>query len=933
MFRRVVRGPGLWSGRRRNLPAGTTSRSAIGRYWKVTDKGVVPPRRVQDSNGRARMPLQKRTVIDGLIVVAFPTIAYLVARTVDLFEVFHRLTRTDKIGPLKMGQLDELLLAIAAAGVGLAWMCLRRWREAQREVLRGAKAQHALNQTEAKYRRLVESLRGEYFFYRHNTEGVFEYLSPSITDILGYTVEEFCKHYTVYLTDDPVNKEVQRHTELSIKGIQQPPYRVQVYHRNGTRRDLEVVEVPVFDENGKVVAVEGLAHDITRQVRAERQLRRYQEQLEQLVDERTEALNERNRQLVLEIAERERTEQSLRESEANLRAILQALPDMIFVLDPDGKILDYQGDSSQPFRPPSEMVGKHLHELVPPTTADKLVAGLRRALGSNQPVLLNYEVEKDGRKLYREARVAAIDQERLLAVVRDITEQRQAQYQLILTQFAADHMDEPIFWTDENARFIYVNEAACRTLGYSRDELLNMGVYDIDVAFPRDGWDHHWEELRRRGSCTLESVHRRKDGSTFPVEIRANYIEFERRGINCAFVRDVTQRKRAEQELMKAEKLESLSLLTGGIAHDFNNLLTAVMGNISVARTLPNLDPEAQRALDDAEAATLRAKDLTRQLLTFSKDGEPVKAPADIGALVRDAVSFALHGTTVRAELSLADDLAAAEVDASQISRVVHNLVLNAVQAMPDGGEVGVSAANEEMPEDNPFGLPSGPYVRIAVRDSGEGIPPEVQERIFDPYFTTKANGSGLGLAVSYSIVRKHGGAITVDSEPGKGSTFTFYLPASRKPLERRGDGERGRLPTGSGRILVLDDEEFIRRLTCRMLERLGYEPVAVSDGESAVREYRRSLETGQRFVLTILDLTIAGGQGGIETLAALRELDPQVRALLCSGYGGDQALRDFQEYGFNGLLPKPFRLAELARAVADALSAPVQAAARVGRE
>ncbi len=385
--------------------------------------------------------------------------------------------------------------------------------------------------------------------------------------------------------------------------------------------------------------------------------------------------------------------------------------------------------------------------------------------------------------------------------------------------------------------------------------------------------------------------------------------------------RDITKRQRDEAERRKSEALDQLGLLAGGIAHDFNNLLTAVIGNISLASLLLPPDDELVHRLEDAKNASFRARDLAQQLLTFARGGAPIKQTASIADLVGETVSFSLRGSQSRSDLAIEPDLWSAEFDPGQISQVIANLVVNADQAMPEGGTLHVSCDNFSYGADaSPTiaDLAPGDYIRIQIRDEGTGIPPEYLKQIFDPYFTTKPKGNGLGLATAYSIIKNHDGLITVDSELHCGSTFTIYFPAARQPqvnpVEPPPAPEATK--TGSGRILIVDDEEAIRMLVDFTLSRLGYEVVAAESSLRGIELYRQSLEEGRRFDLVILDLTLPGGMGGKDALKKLIEIDPMVNAVVSSGYAMDATMSRYEDFGFRGVIAKPYEAAELGRKV-----------------
>jgi nitrogen-specific signal transduction histidine kinase/CheY-like chemotaxis protein len=389
--------------------------------------------------------------------------------------------------------------------------------------------------------------------------------------------------------------------------------------------------------------------------------------------------------------------------------------------------------------------------------------------------------------------------------------------------------------------------------------------------------------------------------------------------------RDITARQRAEAERRKAETLEQLGLLAGGIAHDFNNLLTAIIGNISLASLLLPPDDEMAERLDDAKNASLRARDLAQQLLTFARGGAPIKKAASIGKLIQDTVSFSLRGSHNRSEFEFGDDLAPAEIDAGQISQVIANLVVNADQAMPNGGTLCVSCENFCYDTSDVIipDLAAGDYVRIRIRDEGVGIPEKYVKRIFDPYFTTKPKGNGLGLATAYSIIKNHSGLMTVESQVHVGTTFTIYLPTAAHQEESPVEAPRKLTPAmfGTGRVLVVDDEDAIRDLVEFTLTRLGYEVSQAATALQGVDMYQEEFKARKRFDVVILDLTLPGGMGGKEALKKLIEIDPTVNAIVSSGYATDATMSRYQDFGFRGVIAKPYEAAELGKIVHDVIA------------
>ncbi len=386
-------------------------------------------------------------------------------------------------------------------------------------------------------------------------------------------------------------------------------------------------------------------------------------------------------------------------------------------------------------------------------------------------------------------------------------------------------------------------------------------------------------------------------------------------------IREQFQKEKAarlEAALARASKLESLGVLAGGIAHDFNNLLTVILGNVSLAKLDSRMESETVLCLTESERAAMRARDLTQQLLTFAKGGEPMRAATRLPDVVREAAQFALHGSKVRCEFEIAPDLRPADVDKGQIGQVVHNIIINASQAMPQGGLIHISLRNEDIGEGR-SALKPGRYVKLSVVDNGSGIPPEMLARIFEPYFTTKKQGSGLGLATVYSIVKKHDGHVEVQSKLGEGTTILVWLPAAA--AAKTGNDEANPPAHSGGRILLMDDEAPIRLLGAAVLKRAGFAVTAVNDGAAVVSEYAAASAAGRPFDLVILDLTVPGGMGGAEAMGKLREMDPDVCAIVSSGYSSDPVMANYRAHGFRGRVPKPY--------AADDLNAVVQSLMR----
>jgi PAS domain S-box-containing protein len=383
---------------------------------------------------------------------------------------------------------------------------------------------------------------------------------------------------------------------------------------------------------------------------------------------------------------------------------------------------------------------------------------------------------------------------------------------------------------------------------------------------------------------------------------------------------DITERKRAEdaleashreREALLAQRLDALGVLSGGIAHDFNNLLTVIRGRLSLGLAKGVQDAALHRSLEQALAGLSAAEDLTTRLLTFARGGDPIKETVSVARFLEEAVAFVLAGSAATGRVHAPDDLWAAEIDRSQMFHVLSNLLLNAVQAMPQGGPIEVSARNVTVSASEPGGAPvPGEYVRVDIRDRGEGIAAEDLDRVFEPYFTTKPGGSGLGLSIAHSVVRRHGGHVAIDSKRGEGTVVTLHVPATRaRPAEPPVPVAPA---SGRGRLLVMDDDPRIRELLGEMLSTLGYDVDVIPDGDSALECYRRALEESRPYRAVLLDLTVPGAMGGREALQHLRVLDPSVCAIVSSGYSHDPILGDPESHGFAAVLPKPYDLERL---------------------
>ena len=487
-----------------------------------------------------------------------------------------------------------------------------------------------------------------------------------------------------------------------------------------------------------------------------------------------------------------------------------------------------------------------------------------------------------------------------------------------------------VITTDIQGKIVFLNTIAEKLTGWSNDEAYGKHCSKVfRLISERTGREclNPAQKVLELGKIVNLDSHTAliaKDGSTLSIADSGAPIRDQQGeiiGVVIVF-RDVSHETMLEEELFKSKKLESIGILAGGIAHDFNNILAAIMGNIDLAGHFLNEDTErAQELLEAAKKASKRAVKLTNQLLTFSRGGDPVKESSALPKIVSESADFVLQGSKVSCNYSFADDLWTVDIDTGQIGQVIQNIILNSIQAMPEGGIIKVQCDNCVDSSQEPLlSGQDGDYVRIRIQDQGVGIPRQMLDKIYDPYFSTKQLGNGLGLAICYSIIQKHDGYITTTSLPGEGTTFTIYLPAvPDAPVPTKKIEPIATAPP-QARILVMDDEEMILTLISAQLRSLGHTPIVVNHGETAIATYQALKEQGTPAELVILDLTIAGGMGGEETAKQLLAIDPQVKLVVASGYSNDPVMADHKQYGFKACLSKPFDLNELKKLLSTLL-------------
>ncbi len=641
-----------------------------------------------------------------------------------------------------------------------------------------------------------------------------------------------------------------------------------------------------------------------------------------------------------DITERMQGEEALRESEERYRDLFENANDLIQCVASDGHFVyvnrawrDTLGYSEQ------EIERLRIFDIIDPSCHAHCGELFRRVMEGEEVRQVEVTfVSKGGRKIIVEGSANCNFANGVpiatRSIFRDITERKLAEEALAAEKerltVTLRSIGDGVITTDTTGKIVLINKIAEQLTGWSQQEACGQPLEEVfHIISEKTGkrCENPAEKVLRTGMIIALDHHTAliaKDGTTriiadsgAPICGRNSVI------IGTVLVfRDITEQKELEVNLLRSEKLESVGILAGGIAHDFNNMLTGIIGNISIAAMHAKPNDIIHTRLVEAEKAAFRARDLTQQLLTFAKGGAPVKKTASISELLTDSASFALRGSNVRCCFNISDGLWPGEMDAGQISQVIHNLVLNADQAMPDGGGIFIDAENRVITSNDSLPLPQGNYVHISIRDTGEGIPSEHLARIFDPYFTTKKKGSGLGLATSYSIIKNHDGCITIESILGKGSTFHIFLPASTD-LDALDSPKNSLIVDGTGHILIMDDEEMIRDIAGTILSHLGYSASFAKNGEEAITRYKEALAENLPFDAVIMDLTVPGGMGGKEAIKQLLEIDPNVKALVSSGYSNDPVMSDYKAFGFKGVIIKPYIIEEISNALHTVLATP----------
>ncbi|MEE9543788.1 MAG: PAS domain S-box protein, partial [Thermodesulfobacteriota bacterium] len=755
------------------------------------------------------------------------------------------------------------------------------------------------------FRNLIDEGNDAIFLIDAETGNIIE-VNQRASISLGYLRSELCEmkvaDIEAIIPDDfSWKKHVEEVRELGFMVLEGTHKR-----KDATTFPAEVnVRIVPYKDKDYLVAI---VRDISDRREVEDQLRKLHEELEARVAVGSEELEESRR---------------------SIATLFSNLPGMAYRCRNDkGWIAELVSEGSYEltgYRREDFLSGDRIiyTTLIDPEDKDYVLNEIQNAVDKKEPYQLLYRIDsKEGKKKWVWEQGCGVfdDDGELIALegfASDITERKLAEDKLMLYKEVIIHSNDAIVIRTPNGVFLEQNTASKALMGYSDEELegttpaLMIGEETFEVVKAK---------LKKFGTSLGDEVITRKDGTKVDVEVSAFTVKDDtgEPAQIVGIIRDITERKEREEEHIKAGRLESIAILAGGIAHDFNNILTGIMANVGMSIMLVEDGSQVSRKLKEAEKACEKAKALTQQLLTFSTGGEPVKEIVLLADLIRDSANMVLAGSNVNCTYSIPAELLPVEVDAGQMSQVINNLILNAIHAMSEGGTIHVDAENVDLGSDDDLPLAEGRYVKLSIADEGKGISNEYLSKVFDPYFTTKEDGTGLGLATVYSIVKKHDGHVFLQSELGVGTTIHIYLPASSGMVEVSRTKEVVKKLDGKGRVLVMDDDKIVREVACEVLKNAGFEVDGADDGKEAIKLYKEAIGSGVPYDLLIMDLTVPGGMGGKEAMAGLLKIDPNVKAIVSSGYSNDPVMADHRKFGFIGMLAKPYAIKELQGMVLD---------------
>ncbi len=757
-------------------------------------------------------------------------------------------------------------------------------------------AEMALHESEERFKAVFEGakdtifIKDKSFRYTHVNTAMEKLFNVPASDLIGKS--------DVELFGNEAAKHIRKADERVLRG--EVIEAEETKSILGEKKTFHAIKTPIYDNTGEIVGVCGIARDITDRINAEIELRKKEERYD------------------------------LATTAAKVGVWDWALETNDIYIDP--KIKKFLGYEDHEILNDLDEWGKHVHpdyrEQVKQDSLSYIAEMASRYQSENRMV------HKDGSTRWILVSGTTICNKnnkpvRMIGTMADITERRRMGEALKISEqkYRRLYNDAPVGYheIDSNGRIKSVNKTEAEMLGYTVEEMIGKYIWEFIAPAQKKLAQEMIRKKIRDGNISkgFERTYLCKNGKEIHVYIEDRLVFDENDnliGIRST-VQDITERKQLEEELFKTRNLESLGTFAGGIAHDFNNILTGIMCNLSLAKMVSSTDTEElNNVLNETEYAAIRAKDLTQQLLTFSKGGAPVKKTVSIRDLIKESAGFVTSGSNVKCVYEIPDNLWPVEIDRGQMSQVISNLVINADQAMPAGGIIRICAENYFLKQKSTFPLSPGNYLKIRVIDKGVGIPEKFLSKIFDPYFTTKQIGSGLGLSIVFSIIKNHDGFITVDSKAGSGTTFEVYLPAAEKQTIQNGD-EQNIIFKGHGKILLMDDEEGVRKAATKIIRHLGYSVISAVDGEEAIKIFLTEIAKGEPFDAVILDLTIPGGLGGKETVLRLLQIEPDAKVIVSSGYSDDSIMANCAKFGFSGVIAKPYRIHEMSKTLHNILN------------
>jgi PAS domain S-box-containing protein len=807
----------------------------------------------------------------------------------------------------------------------------------QSEIAERRRVEKILHESEEHFRLLVAGVK-DYAIFMLDTDGYIVSWNAGAELIKGYRAEEIIgKHFSCFYSAEDVERGKPQHgLDIAVREgrYEDEGWRVR---KDGSRFWANVLITALQDEKGNLRGFSKVTRDITKRKQAEEELKKSLDQLSKKNRYET-IISAVTRSVHRSIDLQDVLENAVEAISENMDSVDSV---SIFLVEGQEAVLkanrgfpDWFIERMRRIPYPKGATWKAIIEEKPVYCADvnqdTVIGPIGRELGIKSYLVapIHFEGKRVGTLNINSFRKNAFDEEeiKLLEIVAQqievaISNAQQAERIEESRDFYLKLFDEfpAMIWrSGTDAKCDYLNKSWLEFRGKTIDqEMEDAWAGRIHPDDLESCLKTYLDAFNTRRIFDMEYRLRRYDGEyRWVVDFGRPFYNFE--GEFAGYIGscyDITDRKRMEEERLKFSKLESVGVLAGGIAHDFNNMLTAMLSTISVARMDARFGTNLYNYLVEAEKVCLQARGLTQQLLTFSRGGAPIKKLCSIVETIKDSALFALRGSNVRCEFSIEDDLWDVEADQGQITQAINNLVINAQQAMPQGGVIKIRANNTQLEAGFISShIKGGKYVKITVEDQGIGIPKEHLARIFDPYFTTKQKGSGLGLATTYSIIKNHEGYIDVESQSTVGTKFYIHIPASEKRAEGKKIVQEKVGGGTKGRVLIMDDEGIIRKSTGKALMRMGYEVECAKDGTEAIEIYTRAREENRAFDLVIMDLTIPGGMGGREAIAKLIETDPEVRAVVSSGYSNDPIMSEYEDYGFRGVVSKPYTIEDLAQ-------------------